>query len=245
MTYGHTLRRFIEHTPPGNPWAIASDHPSARKGTTRYPKTVRSARYVERILKSGVNSRKIGGKIIKGVWAGMPIYTLTLEERATCPHSCAHWLDCYGNKMHWAWRFKHGPALEAGLAAELALYQHLHPKGFVVRLHVLGDFYSVEYVSLWREWLLRFPALHVFGYTAWQPDTKIGAAVHALATSQWSRFAVRRSNGGGSLRCTVSIQEPSQAGAAVVCPAQTDKTECCGTCGLCWTTEKNIAFLLH
>src|SRR5262249_24811065 len=35
--------------------------------------------------------------------------TLTLEERATCPTTCRHWRDCYGNKMHRAQRWQRGP----------------------------------------------------------------------------------------------------------------------------------------
>ena len=28
------------------------------------------------------------------------MYTVTLEERATCPKTCKHWYDCYGNTAH-------------------------------------------------------------------------------------------------------------------------------------------------
>jgi hypothetical protein len=30
-----------------------------------------------------------------------------------------------------------------------------------------------------------------------------------------------------------------------VCPEQTGKTECCATCGACWATDKNVAFMRH
>lgn len=32
---------------------------------------------------------------------------------------------------------------------------------------------------------------------------------------------------------------------AFVCPEQTNKTRCCATCGACWSTTKNVAFLEH
>jgi hypothetical protein len=34
----------------------------------------------------------------------------------------------------------------------------------------------------------------------------------------------------------------------IVCPAQTNRTECCGTCGLCWhenAVDKTIIFIEH
>jgi hypothetical protein len=40
---------------------------------------------IDRLLKDGHQSRKIGKIIAKGHRRGWPIFTLTLEERATCP----------------------------------------------------------------------------------------------------------------------------------------------------------------
>ena len=50
-------------------------------------------------------------------------------------------------------------------SAKLRLLDIDHPNGFAVRLHNLGDFYSLQYVALWRRLLARHPALHVWGYT--------------------------------------------------------------------------------
>ena len=47
-------------------------------------------------------------------------------------------------------RVQAGPDLEWRLAREVALLSIDHGAGFAVRLHVLGDFYSVAYVTLWR-----------------------------------------------------------------------------------------------
>jgi len=52
----------------------------------------------ERALKASTNV-KLGKRVTKGKLAGFPILTLTLEERATCPASCIHYADCYGNNM--------------------------------------------------------------------------------------------------------------------------------------------------
>ena len=87
-------------------------HPAIVEGRTIYPQQVmQPGKY--NVLKPGANSCKTGPKILKGRWAGMPIYTLTLEERRTCPGSCRHWRSCYGNRTPWAERYVHGPNLEA------------------------------------------------------------------------------------------------------------------------------------
>ena len=157
------------------------------------------------MLMPGAHSPKLGAVVTKGAWRGMPIYSLTLEERATCPRDCANWLSCYGNGMHLAWRNRHGPELEAGLERELAALQAKYPDGFVCRLHVLGDFYSPEYVRKWGDWLERFPALRVFGYTAWRAESEIGTEIARLSgdRDRWERFAIQveaRRRGGQSAR---------------------------------------------
>jgi hypothetical protein len=55
--------------------------------------------------------------------------------------------DGYGNSMNWARRIKHGREFEERLWEELADKQAKHPRGFLVRLHILGDFYSTDYAS--------------------------------------------------------------------------------------------------
>lgn len=74
--------------------------------------------------------------------------------------------NCYGNAMPFSRRNEPGPALEAQLEAEIEQKAREHRRGFVVRLHVLGDFYSLDYVKLWRDMIARHPELHVYGYTA-------------------------------------------------------------------------------
>src|SRR6185437_6327834 len=121
-------------------------------------------------LKTGANNRKLADKrraeVMTGRWRGMPIYALTLPERETGPDYCPLLRSCYGNRMDRAHRMRPGPELEARLAAEVKILDIRHGKGFVVRLHVLGDFYSPEYVELWRRLLRQYPTLHVWGYTA-------------------------------------------------------------------------------
>jgi len=66
---------------------------------TIYRSTVRSADPNKCVLKSGINSRKLGSQIIKGAWAGLPLFSLKLEERRTCPATCQQLAQCYGNNI--------------------------------------------------------------------------------------------------------------------------------------------------
>lgn len=241
------LRRFTDHHDAGEPYVIARSHIAARLGTSLFRDGRLATARGESVLKSGHNSRKIGAVIQKGKWKGYPVFTLTLEERATCPRSCQHWLDCYGNKMNWPTRWMTDADLIPAIERSLNTISQ-NCDNFVVRLHVLGDFYSVAYLNCWRSWLKKFPGLHVYGYTAWQLDTEIGAAVVMMARDSWDRFAVRTSNGKTDTRTTRTLYEPDLAGVvdgAIVCPAQTVQSECCATCALCWQTQRPIAFLNH
>lgn len=224
------------------------DHPALVEDRTIYPSTVVPVEGLQNALVSGVNHWKIGGTIKRGKWEGFPVFALTLEERATCPVSCRHWRSCYGNHMHLSKRVMHGGGLEERLEHELALLQYRNPNGFAVRLHVLGDFYSVDYVRRWAGFLDRFPALHVFGFTARidaEQDPIARELVH-LVLARWERFAIRFSNALVDECSTVSIEHPRQLpDDAVLCPQQTGKTDSCSTCALCWQSRRRIAFLQH
>lgn len=199
------------------------------------------------ILVPGINNWKIGARVRKGRWKGMPVYTLTLEERATCPSSCALLSACYGNAMHLARRIRAGSDLESRLRRDVGALAAKHPAGFVVRLHVLGDFYSVPYVRMWEELLAQFRPLHVFGFTARvDADDPIAAAVHDLAERRWRRFAVRRSGHPSDRRTAATVRHAEDAApGSIICPQQTGRTRACVTCGLCWTTDRRITFLQH
>lgn len=246
LLHGAPRARFQHHETP-RPSALSRldpSHPALIAGRTIFPSTVVAAERAPRLLVSGHNQRKLGDRVSKGAWRGFAIYALTLEERATCPGSCHHWSDCFGNAMPFSRRHQHGAALESRLGAELAALQRKHRKGFAVRTHILGDYYSAAYVARWRAWLGQFPALHVFGFTAWGRETEIGAAVAALTEEQWGRFAIRFSQREPGPQTAV----PAPTEGAIICPAQVGRTAHCGSCGLCWAAAargKSIAFLTH
>ncbi|HEV2080051.1 MAG TPA: hypothetical protein VGR19_09195, partial [Allosphingosinicella sp.] len=141
------LRRHPTIVPKGNGIEISSLHPAFRTGRTMFPSRVFDPSEVQRVLKTGHQSRKIGKIVDKGARRGWPIFTLTLEERATCPSTCKAWGFCYGNNMQAAERIVAGAELEERLWDELKALQAAHPGGYLVRLHVLGDFYSLQYVA--------------------------------------------------------------------------------------------------
>lgn len=161
--------------------------------------------------------------------------------------------------MPFARRWRHGPDLELRLEREVAALGRDHPGGFAVRLHSLGDFYSVRYVRMWRGLLESGTALHVFGYTA-RIDAMADEVAYELALlvrDYWTRldvprFAVRFSNAPIFARSTTTIESPVQKPVdAVICPAQyvstpaAKKAACCADCALCWDTDRRIAFLRH
>lgn len=221
-------------------------HPAVRGGRTLFPSRVYAPEEAARLLKSGHHSRKIGKLVTKGKHRGWPIYTLTLEERASCPSTCREWASCFGNHMHAAERIEHGPALLESLGEELCALARLHPRGFMVRLHVLGDFWSTEYVAFWDAMLRALPMLAVFGFTAHEPRSPIGRAVALMAANHgWQRAAIRFSGAPHANRASRVIGPGETDTEAVICPAQTGGTDCCGTCALCWHSERSIAFKRH
>lgn len=237
---------------------LAANAAPVREARTVYPSTRQPTIGAKRLLVDGKQNRKIGGQIQKGAWAGMPVFTLTLEERATCPKSCPMFRGCYGNAMHFAVRFRPDDAFEKRLALEVALLAMTHPKGFVVRLHVLGDFYSVDYVHLWRDLLAQFDNLRVYGYTARVPEDfgdpesrKIGFAIGATKDEFPDRFRIRWSRREPCADSTTVITyrpDQSRVPEGLVCAAERDLTACCSTCGMCWSEalkDETIVFILH
>ncbi len=206
----------------------------------------------ENVLKDGANSAKIGGDVMVGHLKGALIVTLTLEERATCPRSCSHWRGCYGNRMQHARRWQPGQALEDALRREVAQLTAAHDK-VLVRLHILGDFYSVDYADLWAELLQMHPNLHVFGFTAHRPKSEIGNYLIMVREAAGMRFAIRHSGQTGPWG-SFTIDFPTELrtlGDATVCPEQQDamngspKGIHCGGCGLCWAVDTPVVFVVH
>ena len=246
FTYGGSQKRHVSYESKGARVTL-KDHPALREGRTIFPKSVVAASDSPRLFIRGDNSRKIGKRCVKGAWSGMPFYTLTLEERATCPTTCATWATCYGNNMPFARRHEKGRDLEKRIESDVAELAAKHPGGFIVRLHILGDFYSVGYARLWLKMMRRHSELRLFGFTGRPFDSPIGRQVAALNRFFPDRCRIRFSNQKVSAewRSQVIKEASEKPDDAVICPAQTSATNCCATCALCWSSGKAIAFLEH
>ena len=223
---------------------------------TRYLKSVKPPS--TNMLKRGKLNKKLGDKVAVRMWKGMTMYSLTLEERATCPEYCEQWQNCYGNNMPFGHRFDHtDPAFKPMLELQLEELNRQHPEGFVVRLHVLGDFYDALYITSWQIWLHKFPNLHVFGYTHHESESTLGDMINNVNRIYPDRFRFRFSDDRKvdfSARVisepptrTHSMQYTRESGMdwRVVCPEQLNRTESCTTCGYCWSSDKPIIFIEH
>lgn len=223
------------------PEVVAGRSRFARKG-------IRAPEAEPHVLVSGHSNVKIGRDVRKGWLRGYWIYTLTLEERATCPRSCHHWATCYGNNMPYARRVDHRDpeALQAAIERDVEKLANMPTRaGLLVRLHALGDFFNPEYVTFWARLLREQPRLAAYGYTAWPPGSPIGRAIAAVKSEYGRRFSIRWSNGEGDEDCALPVRAVDEPVNAIVCPEQTGATAACATCGLCWGTKRNVAFVEH
>lgn len=250
-----TLRRFAgAKIEPERSQGLRADHEALAAGRTIFPSSVVGTWDSPRFLVSGHNNPKLGRTVMKGPRTGWPIFHVTLEERATCPRSCAQWSTCYGNSMPYARRHAPDADFLAAFKAEVITVARAHPAGLLIRVHALGDFFSLAYVEAWAGLLKILPQLHVFGYTARtevadDPESQaIAAAIRALTESSWERFAIRFSRVEPGPQHSIVVDADPGLPDVIVCPAQTGATEACATCGLCWAAaarEKTIAFLRH
>lgn len=197
----------------------------------------------------------IGRDVRKGKFKGYWIYTLSLEERATCPESCVHWRDCYGNHMPYAHRISHVDPTALMKRIEQQINELISVRGragILIRLHALGDFFSAEYVRFWSTMLAMHGRLAIYGYTARHPLSDIGRQIDRTKQIWGDRFAIRWSDGGAEQDCTISVHSRTErVPGAFVCPEQQNlcnskgQAVVCATCGLCWSTRKNVAFMDH
>jgi len=201
------------------------------------------------MLKRGKQNKKLGDKVTVKMWKGMTMYSLSLEERATCPSDCEQWDNCYGDNMPFAHRFDHNDHNFIGyLEMQLAELNDKHPDGFVVRLHVLGDFYDGKYIVQWQLWLHQFENMNVFGYTHHEYTSQLGSMINNVNSIHSDRFRVRFSDDLDTAFNASVIDEtdaPTWNGAGIICPEQLGKTDSCASCGYCWTSDQPVVFIEH
>ena len=218
---------------------LRADNPVLAKAVTIHPKMVKSPLEVRIFKPASLNSKMGAGNdiVVKGKWRGLPMFQMSLQERATCPTSCKQWASCYGNNMRGAHRIDHdNPHFISQLGKELYALGQRHRYGFVIRPHVLGDFFSVGYASWWEDKLDAIKHMRLFGFTHWERASPIGRVI--LRMNENERCWIRFSNQGGEMSANVE-------GEGIPCPQQTGKTESCLTCGVCWSTKKAVSFRRH
>ena len=200
------------------------------------------------MLKRGKQNKKLGDKVSVKKWKGMTMYSLTLEERATCPSDCEQWDNCYGDNMPFAHRFDHtDPTFKDQLGMQLEQLNRKHPEGFVVRLHVLGDFYDGLYIVQWQLWLHQLENLHVFGYTHHPYTSQLGTMINNVNNIHSDRFRVRFSDDWDT-EFSAHVAQPRDleyVEHGVICHEQLGKTDSCASCGYCWSSDQPIIFIEH
>ena len=197
------------------------------------------------MLKRGKQNKKLGDKVTVKMWKGMTMYSLTLEERATCPTECEQWDNCYGDNMPFAHRFDHtDPNYISYLEVQLRALNEKHTNGFVVRLHVLGDFYDGQYIVQWQLWLAQYENLRVFGYTHLPFNSQLGSMINNVNRIYPQRFRIRFSDDKNT-HFSAHVGVGTDMTLGIMCPEQNGKTDSCATCGYCWSSDEPVTFLEH
>lgn len=235
------------------------NHKAIKNKTTKYVNNIiddvekpykKYSKYPFSIIKES-NNIKLGKKVLKGNKKDFKIYTLTLVERNTCSNECEHWLTCYGNNMPFGIRFNpYNKNFLIRLESDIKTIANKpnNKKGFLLRLHVLGDFYSKDYVLFWKRMLQLYPNLHIYGYTRNHNNSKyldkrnIAKEIIKLNTLFSTRFYIRFSN---KLDIDASANSIDLGKKGITCLAQIDDKKTCATCTLCWTSKKPINFITH
>ena len=237
------------------PRSTGMDKASAtRAGVSMYQNNVLTPEdnktLLRRIKKHNSNTKMAGsGHSVwrAGAFKGLPLYQLSLEERATCPTGCSAWEICYGNNMPFAYRVNPQNNEELflnRLISELDQLDMKHPLGYSLRLHVLGDFYSVGYVRFWASQLRFRPQLHIYGYT--HRVDEIGDAIHVAWQEFGERFNILQSDTFKYARPAAMLEGTPGAEMLPICPEQTNKVDGCLDCGLCTNKQFNgVRFLTH
>ena len=204
--------------------------------------------------KKFMKSAKHNSLIIqKGRWKGSRLFFLSLPEGQTCPDSCplntaptrrwgkGHPEPCYGVHMPLAKRYDpYAKGFMNALSDDISLLASKYK--FVVRLHELGDFFSIDYVNFWVNSLEETPNLNIYGYS--HRDDDIGLALDESFQKHPKRFVIMNS----SETHTTNIRPPSFVGERsgnVTCPYETSppNTKSCITCMLWGQGSIPISFI--
>lgn len=194
---------------------------------------------------------------------GKGVYTTSLEAGASCG-GASDWctIHCYAKAIQsrrpnvlasWGGNLqllREDPgAYEATMRLELAKRK----AGDVVRVHVSGDFDSLEHLRLWVRIARDLPELTFYAYTRSWNDPNIGPEAfdelrslpnfHLWASTDETMPAAP---GWREARIFEHESDAREAGYAV-CPEQVGRKPSCSACGLCWKAgdKFKLAFVTH
>lgn len=227
---------------------------------------VREPREGDRILAIAEHNPKLGGDIERRGTA--PSRVVYLEEYGTCSDQCRFKRDgnCWGENSK-ADRFIVTEMFWTKVEHEIVILSLLHSRWFL-RLHGLGDFFSVEYVERWIALATKYEQMWVWGFTGRRRDSNIGHAIQSAMDrfgprwrTLWSEQVAQR----GTTRCfelheltrtsgEIDLIQHHEGIAYPLCPEQIDqfllhKSEGeirrCSDCRRCILTDCNVGFLYH
>jgi len=130
--------------------------------------------------------------------------------------------SCYGNRMQVEPRFTMDSVLMAELTVELENPASTFSAGFAVRLHARGDLATADYARFWIEAVNGLSQLRVFGFTAHEPESEIGAILQAESV-KGNRFRIGFKFGHGDPPATI-LRGAGTAPGSPVPPTRTIRT---------------------
>jgi hypothetical protein len=229
-------------------------------GGSRFPKMVFAADTVG-IVKFPSPYSKLGQVATKASGEGrqleLPIATFSLEEGRTCDPACGLAKVCYAGKMPYEKRIRYEGHKTDRLVAKAIAEAGPHHW----RVNTVGDIPSQSFLEAVLA-AITVSCSTAFGYTHWPRESELGAAIAYYSERYWGFFSIRTSYEDGGReplpsRAAVVVErftpEVLRLHHAIPCPEQLQNKGYrtfrrrinCGSCGLCWTTQQNIAFERH
>jgi hypothetical protein len=190
---------------------------------------------------------------------GPGVYTYSRLPVATCP-GATDWCKefCYALRVDGIvrdlWDQNSGEQIIPPLPKDATL----------VRIHVSGDFDTVEYIEQWEALVDQHPDVKFWGYTrSWRiselmepleflrqmpnvqlfasvdPGTSEGA-IEALTEDGWRLSRIHEND-----KYPLPPEEKI-TNTGILCPEQLGNEESCQTCGFCWLgTRRDVTFIAH
>lgn len=183
------------------------------------------------------------------------IFTFSLPSKITCPGS-SKWCreKCYG-KRYERRRLKCRNAYDRNLALSKTpekfsgLMIGVIPRIITsFRIHVSGDFYSIEYIESWIKICSSFSNIQFWAYTrSWNVRTLIASLEKLRNLSNVQLFASTDTTMPlPSKGWRIAFIEEDSRAEGILCPAQFNESITCLKCGYCFNQKKgNVVFKVH